>query len=158
MNGSSLISVSFLAALLLTSLMPERSCGTKSKSTQSGQVNQQESKPAAASLPAGIWGGEHIQMEVTAEGASIEYDCAQSMIPTPLRPDSEGRFQVQGTFAFEHGGPIREGETPASRPVDYTGVIKGQRMTLSVKFTDAAEILDTFTLTQGSEGQLFKCR
>ena len=31
-------------------------------------------------------------------------------------------------------------------------------MTLAVTLTDSSESIGTFTLTQGNEGQIFKCR
>jgi hypothetical protein len=40
----------------------------------------------------------------------------------------------------------------------YSGRIEGKTMTLSVNLTEPDEALGTYTLTQGSEGCLWKCR
>lgn len=97
-------------------------------------------------------------MEVTGKGAAIEYDCAHGTISEPLRLDSEGRFQAKGTHVREHGGPIRNEETPVSHPANYSGKVHDKTMMLTVTLTDSSETIGTFALTQGSEGQLFKCR
>jgi N-acyl-phosphatidylethanolamine-hydrolysing phospholipase D len=40
----------------------------------------------------------------------------------PLQVDERGRFSVAGTFVPEHGGPVRPGEVPESRPARYQGL------------------------------------
>jgi hypothetical protein len=97
-------------------------------------------------------------MEVTDSGASIEYDCAHGMISEPLRLDGEGRFQAKGNHVHEHGGPVRDGETPAGRPASFSGRVRGKAMTLTVALDNPSEELGTFTLVHGSEGELVKCR
>jgi hypothetical protein len=106
----------------------------------------------------GIWGGDHIRLEVLDSGASIEYDCAHGTISKPLRLDSNGHFQAVGSHVGEHGGPILDGESPVGRPVNYSGSISGETMTLTVTLTDSSERIGTFTLERGNEGQLVKCR
>ena len=34
----------------------------------------------AKALPNGVWGGEHIRMDVTDSGADIEFDCARGTV------------------------------------------------------------------------------
>src|ERR1700737_4602656 len=84
-------------------------------------------------MPSGLWGGEHIRIDVSANSATIEYDCAQGTIAGPLLLDTKGHFTLHGTHLREHGGPIRSDETANGHPAIYTGSIKGGRMTLTVK-------------------------
>jgi hypothetical protein len=71
--------------------------------------------------------------------------------------DGGGRFTVAGTHTPEHGGPVREDETLASRPARYAGRVDGNRMALTVTLSDTGETLGAFTLTRGSAGRLLKC-
>jgi len=106
----------------------------------------------------GVWGGPHIRLEVTDQGAEVEFDCAHGTIPGPLKLDHAGRFRSEGTYVQEHGGPVRDDETGARRPARYSGTVDGKTMRLTVTFTDASEDFGTFELLQGSEGELVKCR
>lgn len=109
-------------------------------------------------LANGVWGGQHIRLEVTDSGANIEYDCAQSTIDEPIIPDAEGNFDVKGKFTAEHGGPIRRDEENNSYSVHYIGKVKGSEMTLTVTNPEKKETIGTFNLTRGSDGRLMKCR
>ena len=107
-------------------------------------------------IPTGNWGGQHIKIKVTAQSATIEYDCASGMIKGPLVVDSNGNFNLHGTHRMERGGPVRADETPNDVPATYTGSIRGNTMTFSLKVGDAEA--ETFTLEKGKEGELFKCK
>ncbi len=109
-------------------------------------------------IPAGTWGGLHLQMEVADGSATIEYDCANGTIAGPLTVDSRGRFNWRGTHVPEHGGPIRKDEKPNISPARYTGWTDGKKMTLTVTLTDTNETLGTYSLVHGQEGRVFKCR
>jgi hypothetical protein len=107
---------------------------------------------------AGLWGGEHIQMQVTESGAEIEYDCAHSTISQPIEFDSEGRFDVKGYYTREPRGPVRKDAEPNSRPARYTGTINGKTMTLTVTLIDKDQSMGTYTLAQGDAGRIRKCQ
>ena len=107
-------------------------------------------------IPSGVWGGEHISIEVAEKSASIEYDCAHGLIEGPLVLDAEGRFNLRGTHTPERGGPIRADEKAQSHPAKYVGSISGNKMTLTLKLEGADD--ETFTLERGKQGELFKCR
>jgi hypothetical protein len=107
-------------------------------------------------IPTGVWGGEHISLEVGAKSASIEYDCAHGMIEGPLTVDARGRFSLRGTHTPERGGPIRADEQPRSEPANYVGSISGNKMTLTLKLEGSED--ETFTLEKGKQGDLFKCK
>ena len=109
-------------------------------------------------LSTGTWGGAHIRIEVEPRSATIDYDCANGTIDGPFTIDSKGRFAWRGTFNREHGGPIRIDQKPNSRAAIYSGWIKGDTMTLTVKLADTNEVLATYTLNRGSEGRVRKCR
>ncbi|MEP6913109.1 MAG: hypothetical protein ABI923_10155 [bacterium] len=128
-----------------------------SSRTSVNSVEQQALKKKAASVPEGVWGGIHIHMQVTDQGADIEYDCAHGKISGPLRLDSRGRFRTSGIHVMEHAGPIRMEETLAEQPASYMGNVGGKTMTLEVTLTANSEHVGTFTLTQGSEGRIRKC-
>ena len=120
---------------------------------------------AAASKPrrmkrvqTGSWGGPHIRLEVGQGSATVEYDCANGTIEGPLTIDSKGHFNWSGTHNPEHGGPIRVDEKSNSHPAIYTGWVKGDKMTLTLKRANSNEVVDTFTLTRGGGGRIFKCK
>jgi hypothetical protein len=109
-------------------------------------------------LPTGIWGGEHINADVTETGVEIEFDCAHGSIPTGVVLDAQGRFNVRGKFTAERGGPVQRDETSTDRAVQYAGAVKGKEMTLTISDSNTKEVIDTFTLRHGSEGRIRKCR
>src|SRR5215213_4307861 len=46
-------------------------------------------------IATGVWGGEHIRIEVGTKSATIEYDCATGVIEGPLVVDSKGEFNLR---------------------------------------------------------------
>ena len=108
-------------------------------------------------LPVGLWGGEHISMEVTEQGATVEYDCAHATIEQRIVLDRRGRFDVSGMQVPERGGPVRQNE-PAGYPVRFAGQVNGKRMKLTVRNSATKELIGTFTLVHGSEPKLRKCK
>ena len=113
---------------------------------------------AGATIPAGKWGGEHAVLEVSDRGASIQLDCAHGSISAAIVLDAEGRFDVAGDFAKEHGGPIRKGETESRLSARYHGRVKSRTMTLTIDVAGEGEALGPFALERGSEGHLVRCR
>ncbi len=111
----------------------------------------------AERVQTGLWGGEHIRMQVSDEGARIEYDCAHGTISEPLVTDSGGRFDVKGSHTKERGGPVREGEHSDGQPARYSGRIDGQAMTLTVTLAERKETVGTFNLTYGKSPRIVKC-
>ena len=107
-------------------------------------------------IPTGNWGGQHINIKVTAQSATIEYDCATGVMQGPLVVDRNGNFKLHGTHHMERGGPVRADETPRESPATYTGSIRGNTMMLTLKVNDAE--VETFKLVKGQEGELFKCK
>lgn len=120
---------------------------------RAAKVPKKESRVAE-----GFWGGPHLRLNVSGEGASLDFDCANGQITTPFVTDAEGRFDLPGTYTREGPGPIRIGREPSARPARYTGRVEGERMTLSVRLADSNQPLAEFTLTHGSEGRVVKCR
>ena len=115
--------------------------------------------PAAAkgkTIVAGAWGGEHVSLQVSEKGATLEFDCAHGEIAKPIKPDAHGRFNVPGTFTMEHGGPVMRDENPSSAPARYSGQVKGDTMALTI--TRGKEKLGTYTLKRGEAPKLMKCR
>lgn len=112
----------------------------------------------AKSLPLGQWGGQHISIDVTGRGATVEYDCAHATITRRITIDRHGRFDVSGKQFSEHGGPVRQGPESDGYPVSFKGEVNGKTMTLSVTNTLTKELIGTFTLVHGAEPRLMKCK
>ena len=110
-----------------------------------------------ADVPSGTWAGEHIVMEVTGAGATVEFDCAHGTIDAPLTIDSGGRFDAAGSFTRESGGPTRENQRRAVS-ARYSGSLKGSTLTMTLVLTESKETVGTFTLTLGAHGRLVKCK
>ena len=108
-------------------------------------------------LPTGVWGGDHVAMTVEERSTHIELDCAHADIPGVLRIDARGQLDATGTFAWEHGGPIRLGEPLDSHPASFAGSVASTTMMLTIRLTDTTEVIGGFTLTRGTVGRVFKC-
>ncbi|MEP6819338.1 MAG: hypothetical protein ABJA18_07370 [bacterium] len=146
--------------LPLTALMffQGSSCNPKMKANSNNTTNQApQSSTKAEGLATGIWGGEHIALEVTDGGASIDYDCAHGSITERIVPDRDGKFVVNGFHVKEHPGPLRQDEDTTGQPATYTGVSAGANVTLTVRLTGTDETLGTYTLTRGKTGRVRKC-
>ncbi|MCA1634525.1 MAG: hypothetical protein LC802_12730 [Acidobacteria bacterium] len=134
---------------------------SNSSNTGTGNSSNKPEHPttgASGRVASGVWGGQHIRMNVRADGASVEYDCAHGTIDETLELDNEGRFDAKGTHVREGPGPIRVGKLPRSRPARYTGRVGGDEMSLTLTLTDTSQEIGTYTLTRGSEGFIRKCR
>jgi hypothetical protein len=140
----------FCAAILLTNFMAL--CGAAE--------SKGGSAVAGDKLAAGVWGGQHLRMEVREGGVEFEFDCGGGQIEGPIALDGEGRFDVKGTFIAQHAGPVLRDEEANARPARYKGRVRGDTLTLTVTFEGSKEEEErnTYTLTRGSEGRLMKCR
>jgi hypothetical protein len=105
----------------------------------------------------GTWGGDHIRLDVTAAGATTEYDCAHGTIDEPLALDRDGRFSVIGTHTIEHGGPVRIDEPQNRHPARYDGQVSGDTMQISVTVTDMQQTVGAFTVKLSAASRLLKC-
>ena len=106
----------------------------------------------------GEWSGKHITIKFTGQGAGVEYDCARGAISQKVILDKTNRFSAPGTYAQEHGGPVRADEQTENIAVKYAGQVTGKKMTLIVKRKDDGTIIGHFTLLHGQESLLVKCR
>jgi len=57
----------------------------------------------------------------------------------------------------EHGGPIRQDESPDRHPARYQGQTSGDSLQLTVTLTDLPQDIGTFTLTRGATARVVKC-
>ncbi|MFN2576086.1 MAG: hypothetical protein ABR607_00180 [Pyrinomonadaceae bacterium] len=108
-------------------------------------------------LPPGLWGGQHISVEVNDQGAAVEYDCAHATMERRITIDRHGRFSVPGTQIPERGGPVRRDQS-LGYAVIFKGQVSGKKMTLSVSNSLTKELVGTFTLLHGAQPKLMKCK
>jgi hypothetical protein len=102
------------------------------------------------------WGGEHVVLTISQNGATFEFDCAHGQTDQPITVDKDGNFDAPGTFTPDSVGPARRDENPPADRARYSGHIEGDTMTLKV--VRAEKDPGTFTLTRGAHPMLKKCR
>ena len=108
-------------------------------------------------VPSGEWGGDHVGLTVTEQGARAEFDCAFGEINQPLLIDAYGRFDVPGSYAVERG-PERDGG-PQRRPARFAGQMNGDSLMFKVSLTESSESLGSFTVVRGrAPNGVRKCR
>ena|SRR6516225_10553337 len=104
------------------------------------------------------WGGEHIRLQITTDGAIVEFDCASGTITKPVQVDAQGQFRLTGMFTREQPGPVRKDETSTTTAATYSGDIVSDTMRLSVKTGPQNEAVGEYVLTRASAGHVVKCR
>ena len=144
----------FVAAVLIIASVG-LACAGQMKLSRPAQSSP--TSPAKA-VPNGVWGGDHIRMDVSDSGADIEFDCARGSISQPLELDAQGRFKLQGTYKAETPAPAAAGggSTGSGVTATYTGVLNGSSLRLEVSI-EGQETPRTFDLLQGDQGHLAKC-
>jgi hypothetical protein len=108
-------------------------------------------------LAVGSWGGLHVVLILEDSGGTLEYDCAHGTIESGWTLTDDGAFSGVGEHVTEHGGPVQESEVLPTRPAAYQGTIDGDRMQLTVTLTDSAQVVGTFDLRRGADGQIVRC-
>jgi hypothetical protein len=113
--------------------------------------------PRGGTEPAlqGAWGGDDIRLTITATGASLEFDCAAGSIDAPFLTDASGHFDLPGSIWFTPPVPF-ENWQPDKSPARYSGVVDGNRMTLTVTRLEDG-ITTRFTLARNAVPRLLKC-
>lgn len=128
----------------------------RSKTSNTHPRTRKKTKP----VPAGTWGGMHVRLTVTANGAEVEFDCAHGSIDRPIILDGNGSFDVTGTFEPE-GGPVSmpvEGSTiTKSFVARYRGRVTRGKMTLILIRSATGNQEEEFFLTHGQTPVLEKC-
>jgi hypothetical protein len=104
-----------------------------------------------------VWGGQHLRLEVTADGANLEFDCATGTITGAPEPDAQGKFTIAGTLVRELPGPTMREGNPAA-PVKYSGTIQGETLLLVVSVEGSGEPYGEYSLVRGKPGRVVKCR
>jgi hypothetical protein len=107
--------------------------------------------------PEGRWGGTGISIQVDSSGAKLEFDCAHGTIDAPLLLDSDGRFDLSGTFVPERPGPVRMGQEEKSEPARYSGRLDGETLTLEVHRPGAPRQMSPLSAVLGKAPRLRKC-
>jgi len=105
-----------------------------------------------------MWGGRHASMEMSAEGATLEFDCAHGTILQPIKPNAKGEFTVSGTYTPEQGGPVQKNTSANDIPATYKGTVEGDTMQLQIILTGKDQAPPPVTLTRGKAGRVVKCR
>jgi hypothetical protein len=115
---------------------------------------------SAASKPkilSGTWGGDRMNLIMTAKGGDIRMDCATGTIKGKIVPDAKGRFTARGTFDAERGGPIRAEDFAArGKPAIFRGQIVGDTLKLAVTTSGSSEP-QNYVLHQGHSQKLVRC-
>jgi hypothetical protein len=114
-------------------------------------------EPEMPATLTGEWGGEHLGLVASVQGADLEFDCATARISTTIQLDRDGRFSVAGLHFPGHGGPSRDDEETVEIPARFDGTVRGNLMTISVTLTSWATTLGPFTLKRGASPNVFKC-
>ncbi|MGA9565419.1 MAG: hypothetical protein WBS19_07845 [Candidatus Korobacteraceae bacterium] len=139
-----------IIALLTTSILALACFGQNSP-------NLSGNPTAAAWGAAGtVWGGDHLELDVTADGANLDFDCASGTITQSLAVDAHGVFRARGTLARERPGPVMR-DSPGPAQATYTGTIQGDTMHLVVS-SGSPEPYGEYVLTRGKPGRVVKCK
>jgi len=84
-------------------------------------------QPRDSTLPAGRWTGDGGCLSVAVDGCDLVVGCGHGQFPPPV-VHADGTFEVNGTYRIEVG-PITISPAP---PAMFSGVLRGQTLTLSV--------------------------
>lgn len=142
--------------LLFLAAMQNDSCNKPAPPPQSETAPATPTRTASTNrLKPGIWGGNHISLEVSETETTLEFDCAKGRISKPITLDENGRFSLPGKYVRERPGPVRQGDEQDT-DAEYSGRLNAGTLTITVHVPGAPD-LGPFTLTEGRQGKVTKC-
>ena len=103
----------------------------------------------------GMWGGDQARMQVTDNGATIEFGCANGEIAEPISLDGQGRFQVKGSFTAQTPGPSRAVDSVDATNATYNGRVSGDTLQLEITVNGEKH---NYTLTRGKSTKILGCK
>jgi len=117
----------------------------------------------AADAPPGeslseTWNGAHASLELTATGGHLEFDCAHGDLGQAITLDPGGRFDVPGSYAEEHGGPVRADAPAGGLQVRYRGRVSHDHLDFTIFRVPSQQRLGSYSLERNGEFRLVKCR
>ena len=108
-------------------------------------------------LTPGTWGGENAGAIVDDTLVHVHIGCTLGNFPLPAVVDDQGRFSADGSYILR-AYPIAVGP---ELPAVFTGVVNGNRLTLSVAVDDTVEKklvpLGPVTVVLGREPRMQAC-
>ena len=119
---------------------------------------QAQTNSSALGAAGSVWGGDHVKLEVTAEGATLEFDCASGTLSKPLTADAGGNFKIKGTFTRERPGPVMRDSPNTAAAATYSGTITGSTMRLNITAGSQNDSMGDYVLGRGQPGKVFKCK
>jgi hypothetical protein len=96
-----------------------------------GACAETPTQPRDTTLPTGRWAGDGVCLSVAADGCDLVVGCGHGQFPSPI-VHTDGTFEVNGTYRIEVG-PVSINPAP---PATFSGVLRGQTLTLNVTPTD----------------------
>ncbi len=108
-------------------------------------------------VPASVWGADHIILNIGAKGVTIQYDCADGQIEQSLMMDGHGNFAANGFHIQGQAGPVLKDATQTRHPAHYEGKISGDTMLLKVTLTETRKVIGEFTLKRGEIPEMTRC-
>jgi hypothetical protein len=151
-------SVAFYAAIVLASFS-FASCsdsGNGNLAAQPGTTpptsTPSSTPPSGTPLRTGKYGGNNVQVTVNSDGADIKFACAKGNIPHPIETDSNGAFDVQGTYQST-SGPVPQDGYPVYA-AEYSGAVSGDTLDFNINYTDGSgnPVHQNHTATYGQTG------
>lgn len=104
------------------------------------------------------WGGQHLELEVTPEGANLEFDCATGTIALPMTVDAQGNFSGKGTISRERPGPVMRDSPNSTGDATFSGVLKGNTLKLHISSPNWPADASDFVLVRGQAGRVLRCK
>jgi hypothetical protein len=114
---------------------------------------------ASAARLEGEWGGEgQASLSVEGDVVQMSFPCAAGRVDGAIPLDGEGRFDVPGTYTHVQGQAPAEGpRRPSSESVRFRGRVNGDKLALSVHFTQSNMPAEHFALTRGAAAHVPVC-
>jgi hypothetical protein len=122
------------------------------------KAQEGECKAARRFVDAGLWGGEHIELNAKQPdvGGSLRFDCGRAEITSPLEVDANGNFVWKATYVLQGGPALIPAPAPVKRDAIITGSVSGKLMKFEVQIA-GSPVVSPFGLTIGTPGTFAFC-
>lgn len=108
---------------------------------------------APVTLITGTWGGDNAGLIADDTVAHVHIGCTLGNTRISIRPGTDGRFEVAGTYNVD-AYPVDRGIV---HPALFIGQVNGNSLSLSVRLTDTGQKLGPVTLKRGVEPKMGPC-